>query len=171
MTNEKQDRFLTAYKPVHERFERFCRARAYGITDYRDLMNDTLLTAFEKFDTLRSGEAFLGFLFGICVRILANQQRRQKELALSEKEEFIAGAGTGNDADIHFLYEALAQLPDIQRESIILFEIAGFSIREIAEIQRSGESAVKQRLRRGREKLSALLTFESPLITGETHHG
>jgi RNA polymerase sigma-70 factor (ECF subfamily) len=72
---------------------------------------------------------------------------------------------------VHFLHVALAQLVDEQREAIILFEISGFSIKEIVEIQASSESAVKQRLKRGREKLVEILTYESTLKTGEINHG
>jgi len=46
-----------------------------------------------------------------------------------------------------------------QRESIVLFEITGFSIKEIVEIQDDSVSSVKQRLRRGRERLEKILTL------------
>ena len=28
--NEHQNKFLTLYEPVHDKFDRFCRARVYG---------------------------------------------------------------------------------------------------------------------------------------------
>ena len=59
------------------------------------------------------------------------------------------------------LYTALAQLPEIQREAIVLFEISGFSIAEIAELQGAGISAIKQRLARGRQALLELLSTEN----------
>lgn len=163
MNKRKQKEFLNLYEPIHDRFERFCRARVYGDMDYRDLMNETLLRAYQKFDELRAKEAFLSFLFSISVRILANNKRKRKEntdeferkamLAVSENSR------TDQNADVYFLHKALAQLPDEQRECIILFEISGFSIKEIVEIQNTTESAVKQRLRRGRIRLKELLTF------------
>jgi RNA polymerase sigma factor (sigma-70 family) len=69
------------------------------------------------------------------------------------------------------LHKALALLPEAQKECIILFEISGFSIKEIMEIQRASESAVKQRLKRGREKLIEILTFESDYKTEEVKNG
>ena len=63
MNNRKQAAFLALYEPVHNQFERFCRARVYGQMEFRDLMNETLLQAYRKFDQLRSEEAFLGWLF------------------------------------------------------------------------------------------------------------
>jgi RNA polymerase sigma factor (sigma-70 family) len=170
---DKQDAFLKLYEPVHERFERFCRARVYNEMDFRDLMNDTLLVAYEKFDSLKSPEAFLSFLFSICVRVLGNYHQKKRTFRLPEGTMHLEirdrNANPQTHADIHYLYEALAQLSEEQRESIILFEISGFSIREITVIQNASESAVKQRLKRGREKLMEILTYESSLKTVSSH--
>jgi RNA polymerase sigma-70 factor (ECF subfamily) len=79
-------------------------------------------------------------------------------------------ANPQEDADVHFLHQAVAQLSEDQRECIILFEISGFSIKEITHIQNASESAVKQRLKRGREKLIEILTYDSSLKK-EVKHG
>ena len=55
--------------------------------------------------------------------------------------------------EIKNLYEQLEKLDDITRECIILFEISGFSIKEIMMILKLSESVVKQRLSRGRKQL------------------
>lgn len=156
------------YEPVHEQFERFCRARVYGNMEYKDLMNDTLLVAFEKLDSLRSEDAFLSFLCGISVRILSNNHQKKKEQLPESNAVFNSAFAHASDPDVHFLYQALAMLNEDQRESLILFEISGFSIREIAGIQNVSEDAVKQRLKRGRDKLKQILTFESSHKTGNT---
>lgn len=175
MPVSKQDRFLSLYEPVHNRFERFCRARVYGKMEFRDLMNETLLVAFEKFDSLRSETAFLSFIIGISIRILANNHKKKQEDYLNKEEHALLIAGRENatslDTEIHFLHQTLTLLPGEQQESIILFEIAGFSIREIAQMHNVSEDAVKQRLKRGRAKLAEMLTFESSLKTGEPDHG
>lgn len=62
--------------------------------------------------------------------------------------------------NVAFLHHALAQLPDPQREAIILFEITGLSIKEIMNLQDSSESAVKQRLSRGRKTLAMIVKQE-----------
>ncbi|MNJ86630.1 ECF RNA polymerase sigma-E factor [compost metagenome] len=170
---DKQEAFLQLYEPVHERFERFCRARVYQEMDFRDLINDSLLVAYEKFESLRSQDAFLSFLFGICVRVLGNYHQKKRENRIPEGSTYLEvhdkSADPQSHADVHYLYEALSQLPEEQRESIILFEISGFSIREIMVIQDASESAVKQRLKRGREKLMEILTYESSLKTVQSH--
>jgi RNA polymerase sigma-70 factor (ECF subfamily) len=55
------------------------------------------------------------------------------------------------------LYAALNVLPEIQKESVILFEIVGYSIKEIAVLHRVSENVVKQRLFRGRNQLKQIL--------------
>lgn len=170
MTKSKQEIFLELYEPIHERFERFCRARVYGNMEYGDLINDTLLVAFEKLDTLKSKDAFLGFLFGISVRILSNNNKKFREVHLdpdqNNSNKMSSQSNTELDAEIHFLYKALSELSEDQRECLILFEISGFKIKEIAKIQNASEDAVKQRLKRGRKRLSEIMTFESELKTG-----
>lgn len=171
---KKQVIFLEWYEPIHPQFERFCKARVFGDMDYRDLMNETLLIAFQKFETIKSKESFLSFLFSICVRIIGNYLQKRKTERWNESESNVdikeLGTSPQEKADVYFLYLALAQLVEEQRESIILFEIVGLSIKEIMEIQGISESAVKQRLKRGREKLTEILTFEAKLTKKEVNH-
>lgn len=158
---------MSLYKPVHTRFERFCKARAYGEMDFKDLMQETIVVAFEKLDELKNKETFLHFLFGISVRILSNSNKKRREAQWSDS--FEKRSSDFPDADkkleIEDLYKALGQLPEQQREALILFEISGFSIKEIAVIQESGEDAVKKRLSRGRQELAQIITRQDSLVT------
>jgi RNA polymerase sigma factor (sigma-70 family) len=172
--SKKQQKFLKLYELAHDRFERFCRARVFGNMEYQDLMNDTLLVAFQKLDTLKSDKAFLSFLIGISVRILANNHKKKKEDSIANPSDFTlpdVNANTERDAEVYMLHKALAILPEHQKECIILFEISGFSIKEIMKIQDVSESAVKQRLKRGRAKLVEILTFESNYKNEEVQNG
>lgn len=174
MSKSKQDSFLALYEPVHSRFERFCRARVYGNGDYRDLMNDSLLVAFQKFEELQSKKAFLSFLFSICVRIVGSQSQKKREF-LSDSDDSMNQrpddqSNTQMEAEVHFLYSSMALLPDAQRECLLLFEVSGFKIKEIAIIQNASEDAVRQRLKRGREKLSQIVQFESIHQIGTESH-
>lgn len=153
---------MELYEPVHGSFERFCKARSYGVCDFNDLMHDTLIIAFEQFDTLKNKEAFLSFLFSITNKVHANFRRKNKPMSFSEV------TGIENSPDHTFsieknfqhdeLYEALNKLPIDYRNCIILFEIAGFSIKETAEIQECTIDALKQRLSRGRKMLVEALS-------------
>jgi len=166
MSNKKKKEFMNLYRPVHATFERFCKARVYGRMDFKDLMQETIIVAFEKFETLQHTTAFKSFLIGISIKLLANDARKMKELRWNHDVTIDEKFSTKEESslEIEDLYKALNKLPELQKEAIILFEINGFSIKEIADIQNSGESAVKQRLARGRMSLRELLTDEPKLV-------
>jgi RNA polymerase sigma factor (sigma-70 family) len=174
MDNQKAKEvdFMALYNPVHARFERFCRARVYGDMFYKDLMHDTIIVAYDRLHTLKSKEAFLHFLFGIAIRILSNNHRKKKAQLVDEKAAFNLEDDTSvaeRSDDVELLYMGLAKLPEEQREALILFEISGFSIAEIAVLQQAGISAVKQRLARGRKELLGILNIESGRTINTLH--
>ncbi len=168
MKNKKQRHFLKLYEPVHDSFERFCRARAYGDYPFEDLINESLLVAYSKMDQLKKSKSFLSFLIGISIRLLANSKKKCKPEYTSDEDFLQNKADAVNNLDQKFevdlLYNALSQLKMEQRECLILFEITGFSIKEIMAIQKSSESAIKQRLARGRAELGKIISNEMNYI-------
>jgi RNA polymerase sigma-70 factor (ECF subfamily) len=165
-SNERKKIFLEFYDPVHEKFERFCKARVYGEMDYQDLMHDSIIIAFQKFQPNVESKSFLSFLFSIAIRVLANNNRRQKKNIAHQN--FLMLSENNDNEEIEHLYSALNLLPDIQKETIILFEIVGYSLKEIAELHQTNENNVKQRLHRGRIQLKKILNTDfKPLKTIE----
>jgi DNA-directed RNA polymerase specialized sigma24 family protein len=80
-------------------------------------------------------------------------------------------------ADTQILYDALQRLPHKQREAFVLFEISGFSLQEIQEMQGDSLSAVKMRLVRARETLRTMLqdrfaqgSETAPVHKASIHH-
>ena len=136
----------------------------------RDLMSDVVLAAWERFDSLREEEAFLSFLFTIARRTF--HRRRRRAQLFGEYDEATARTLAGNDgtvwigADVRTLYDALARLPEAQREAVILFEITGLSLKEIAVVQNASLSAVKSRIARGRTRLAHLLGATPEIAAG-----
>ena len=162
MSKAKQRHFLALYEPVHDQFKRYCQAAAFYDMPCEDLINETLLVAYKKIDGLKEEKAFLSFLIGISKNILSNARRKKKAETVSNELLLTQHPDSKNNIEqqnnVATLYKALAHLPLQQREAIVLFEITGFSIKEIAAIQNSGISAVKQRLARGRKALKEILT-------------
>ncbi|WP_026461427.1 RNA polymerase sigma factor [Adhaeribacter aquaticus] len=157
----KQAVFLQLYQPVHDRFERYCQAQTSNNVDAKDLVSETILIAYEKFDSLRNTDAFLSFLFGVASRLIKNKSKKNKFWGIfkEKKSERIKDQTLNAEAatDINILYQALNQLPENHKEAIILFEISGFSLKEIQGIQQISLSSVKSRLVRGRTKLAQIL--------------
>ncbi len=159
--NEKQKAFLELFKPVEQNLYRYARAMADSNEEAKDLAADTVLAAYEGFESLKHKEAFLSYLFTIASRIAKKKRWRKKffgvynEIEANQMPDLSQNADRNIDIDL--LYKALGQLPAKQKEALVLFEISGFSLKEIQEMQGGSLSAVKSRISRGREKLGQLL--------------
>lgn len=161
---------MSLYKPKHEAFVRFCTVKAYGIMETEDLVNETIAAVYQKLDGLRSEKAFLSYLFSTASNICKNEIRRKKiifyQAEFEEDQLNIMAEREDEKVDVTFLYKALNLLSPDQKDAIVLFEISGFSIKEIAELKKTSEDSIKQRLHRGRKKLAELLL--DPDISEET---
>ena len=150
--------------PVRDRLVRFARGMVRRPEDAEDLIGDTMLAAYERFEQVRDEKAFLSYLFTIAVRVHRQKKWRRRLFGPydEEKASELPSRGTAPDvsADIQILRKALARLPEKQREAVVLFELSGLSLEEIREVQGGSLSGVKSRLTRGREKLAELLLEE-----------
>ncbi len=159
--NEKQKAFLELFKPVEQNLYRYARAMADSYEESKDLAADTLLAAYEGFESLKHKDAFLSYLFTIASRIAKKKRWRKKFFGVYNEIEANQipdnSQNSDRNIDIELLYKAMGQLPAKQKEALVLFEISGFSLKEIQEMQGGSLSAVKSRISRGREKLSQLL--------------
>ena len=126
-----------------------------------DLVGDTILAAFERFDHIRGEEAFLSYLFTIALRIHKRRRWRRKLFGAYDEERAAGirdeGSSPESSADVVLLHRALARLPERQREAVVLFELTGLSLEEVREIQGGSLSGVKSRVARGRKELARLL--------------
>ena len=156
---------MKAYEGCHEPFLRYCSALAYSQMDAEDLVQDVLLSAYQNYEKIEKKSELLHYL----IRTTRNRSvsiwtKRRKEVDLMHRFEdrmYAKGVSADQLIDIKIMYSALKELPPSQQDAVVLFEISGFSMKEIAEIQGSTEGAVKTLVSRGRSKLRLLLSEES----------
>lgn len=169
MPSPKQIAFTQAYESCHEPFIRYCSALAYGRMDTQDLVQDVLLSAYQHFEKIEKKGQLLHYLIRAARNRSISQWRRSKfrgEYVEKHAEKLIAqGVTPEMSLDIQLLYRMLDKLPNKQRDAVILFEISGFSMKEIAEIQQSSVGAIKTKISRGRQKLRQLMA-ERPMHSG-----
>jgi RNA polymerase sigma-70 factor (ECF subfamily) len=89
----------------------------------------------------------------------------EHETALDEWAEILEAPGAGEPLQrvlaaemSEAVRQAVAALPLLQREALILFEYEELSLAEIAEVSGVDVNTVKSRLHRARERLRAVLT-------------
>jgi RNA polymerase sigma-70 factor, ECF subfamily len=165
-----QERLRRLIEPVHERALAFARCLCRSRADGDDLYQEALLRVLGKLDGLRDDGAFRAWLYRVIISVHRNRCRRAfwrrllplgDPAAPDERDRPPAALDyrTGESPDASEATAraraALAVLPAVQREAIVLFEIEGWQVDEIARLHGVSPSAVKSRLARGRARLRA----------------
>ncbi len=119
--------------------------------DVADAMQETILTALEKINTLKEDKYFKTWL----TRILINKcndilRKNSKEVHM---EEYFDAGYTEDFIKSISIKEGMETLSDAQKLVLHLYYVMGFSSREISELINENESTVKVRLYRSRNKL------------------
>jgi RNA polymerase sigma-70 factor (ECF subfamily) len=155
---------MSLFESLQPRLERFVLAMVRDPETAKDILGETILIAYDQFQTVRHPEAFLSFLFTVATRVHRKRSKRAGRFGTLDEHrlESLHDPGTPPDllADIGAVYRALGELPEKQREAVVMFEILGFSMKEVQEVQGGTLISVKVRVMRARKKLAALLGAE-----------
>lgn len=155
-----REQFITRIECIQEELRRFLTALCCGDSALADdIAQETCIKAYLSTDSLKDPDKFKSWIFRIGYTTFINHKRTEKSFAGYEEARHIA-ATDSTDAAFRYqaLYAALGKLPGKERTSVLLFYMEGYSIKEIAEIQETSQSAVKQHLMRGRNHLRGLLS-------------
>ncbi len=157
------ERLLALLAPVHQRARmtarRLCRSQAEG----DDLFQEAAIRAITQLPKLRDDKAFSTWFYRILFSLHRTRTKRHFWRRLLPLD-VVTGAGyepAGDDSGqwedrrqgARRMREALNILSAVQREAVVLFDIDGYSLKEVADIQAVSLSAVKSRLTRGRARL------------------
>jgi RNA polymerase sigma-70 factor (ECF subfamily) len=158
MTDMNRDLFWKLLEAEHPKAERFCRRIAGDSSDGEDLYHDALLTAWRRFETLRNVESFRPWLYRIIVNVSKSRFRRlrRQRYELLEEQDDLAVDGRNQEDMLtarRWLERAFRVLSRRDRALVILFELEGWSIAEIAEMLGKPEGTIKSRLSRSRRKM------------------
>ncbi|GHD19920.1 sigma-70 family RNA polymerase sigma factor [Tianweitania populi] len=150
--------------------------RAFGVSLTQnsdkadDLVQETLVKAWDKQSSFQPGTNLKAWLFTILRNEFYSQMRKRgREVQDSD------GAMTARLAihpsqhgslDLEDFRTALEKLPEDQREAIILIGASGFSYEEAAEICNCAVGTIKSRVSRARTRLQDILK-----VSGEADYG
>ncbi|MBI5401869.1 MAG: RNA polymerase sigma factor [Ignavibacteriae bacterium] len=162
------DKFLELVKPHYSDALRYCRALCSGrhSGEAKDVLQQAFLRALENFGMLKEEAKFKSWFFKIITNCFYDVTRKNFwknliSLELYEAREDIPDVYTNavHSDTRNLVSAALERLSDKERIAVLLFEIEGFSIEEITELQQERSiSAVKSRLSRARKKLKDIIT-------------
>ena len=149
--------------PIHDRAVATARRLSRSIPDGDDLFQESIVRAFSRLSSLKDPVRFRSWFFAVLLSVHRNRSRRafwRRFFSLESRldDGWCPAGKDGADLETerqnaNFVARALAVLNAPQREAVVLFEMEGYSIEEIAQLQNSSITAVKTRLSRGRERL------------------
>lgn len=158
-----KERLLLLLAPIQARAQQSARRLSRCNADGDDLFQEAVLRALRRIGDLRDEAKFSAWFYAVMIsvhraRCRADFWRRFLPLPSNDpdpgpRDPPHIGAHEERRAGAARMAAALAVLPPEQREAVVLFEVDGFSIEEIAAMQGSSITAVKTRLVRGRERL------------------
>lgn len=135
-----------------------------------DLVQETLVKAWDKHESFQPGTNLKAWLFTILRNEFYSQMRKRgREIQDSDgimTARLAVHPSQHGSLDLEDFRTALERLPEDQREAIILIGASGFSYEEAAEICGCAVGTIKSRVSRARSRLQELLG-----ISGEGEFG
>jgi RNA polymerase sigma-70 factor (ECF subfamily) len=160
----------TESAPVHPRdeiVEHLGAMRAFAVSLTRnsatadDLVQDTLVKAWTNIDKFKAGTNMRAWLFTILRNTFYSLRRKRKREVEDGEGVLSAGLAQKPDHDgrlqMREFGEAFGQLPDEQREALILVGAGGFSYEEAADMCGVRVGTIKSRVNRARNRLTEML--------------
>jgi RNA polymerase sigma-70 factor (ECF subfamily) len=164
-----------AFDELVRRYQRRATSVAYGLLSHRDdameVVQDAFLRAYDRLDSLSNPERFGNWLLRIVSNLALNRRRwralrRMPSLEIADEETHdsaprVVAEAHGDSPLDHALGvdmremidRALEELPDLQRQALVLFSIEQLPQKQVAEILDCSVESVKWHVYSARQSL------------------
>jgi RNA polymerase sigma-70 factor (ECF subfamily) len=141
---------------------RYARALLRNRADAEDLVQEALARAIGRADSFQAGTNMRAWLFTILHNVHVNQVRsrasRPDEVPVESVENRLTTPARQEErVEVREMMRALDELPDEQRQVLLLVALEGLKYEEVAEMIGVPIGTVMSRLSRGREAVRAKL--------------
>jgi RNA polymerase sigma-70 factor (ECF subfamily) len=130
-----------------------------------DRVQEALTRALANIDSFRPGSNMSAWLFTILRNHLRSDYRKRRREVADSDGRHAERLASQPEQEAHLDYEALraaiAELPQDQREALILVGASGFSCEEAAEMCGCAIGTIKSRVSRARKRLARLMSIDS----------
>ena len=157
---------MTMEDAVGRNYDDVLRYFTYRVRD-RAAAEDLTQETFYRFiryssdpvNRFRTPQKCRAYVFAIASNVCRDYYAKRTDTDMID--ENLPAADDSGERDLSAVIEdALAKLPDAQREAAVLYYYSGFKVKEIAAIQNATVTAVKSRLKMARDALKIILGKE-----------
>jgi RNA polymerase sigma-70 factor (ECF subfamily) len=160
LDNQTRDSILAAIPNLRA----FAISLSGNVDRADDLVQETVLRALANIDSFQPGTNMPAWLFTILRNLFRSEYRKRRreveDATGMYAESMKSQPEQASRLEFEELRLALAQLPDDQREAVILVGASGFSYEEAAAICECAVGTIKSRVNRARNRLAELMSIE-----------
>ena len=150
MNNEEFEDRLKAIRP---RLHRYCARMTGSGVDGEDVLQDALVKALNARAEGAGVDNLDGWLFRIAHNTSLDFLRRRSRNSVVPLTEDVEAAPLPEADILAVSFQTFLRLPELQRCAVILKDVLGHSVEEIADIAECSPTAAKSALQRGRAAL------------------
>lgn len=169
----RNEAFGVLVKRYQDQLVAYVRYMGFDEAASHDIVQDGFIRAFRHLRRCGDPERFEGWLFKIVSNLCRTAGKKRSRRRMESLEAHVDLVSTDPDpeqnAEASVLRDqvraALETVPKDQREALVLMYLQGYSVTDIAEMTQVSASAVKMRLKRGRDALKHEL---EPFFVEET---
>jgi RNA polymerase sigma-70 factor (ECF subfamily) len=148
------------WQEYHSRLRSFIKSRTADSAAADDILQNVFLKMHGGLASLRDATKLQSWIYQIARNAIMDYYRLQKP-AIDAPEWLIHSKPDPGEKSVQELSECLQPmiqlLPDIYREAVILSEIQGLKLKDVAQRQGTSLSGAKSRVQRGRALLKEML--------------
>jgi RNA polymerase sigma-70 factor, ECF subfamily len=159
-------------RATHREVYTLCLRILGNADDAAEATQDAYLKVWRGLAGFRGDAQFSTWLYRVATNAALSKQRsrrRRREHESEPADEVLAqipsGASVedaaGAKVEVRALESALASLPEMYRDAVVLRDVYGFSISEVARHLKVSETAAKVRVHRGRKRLREMMFSEA----------
>ncbi|HET7542647.1 MAG TPA: sigma-70 family RNA polymerase sigma factor [Polyangiaceae bacterium] len=163
--HEGMRRFLALVAGIRPDLHRYCARMTGSVADGEDIVQDTLARAYYALSEMESVPELRPWLFQIAHNRALDHLRRY-ERRMSEPLDSVVDSALSSSSDpeerlareqaTQAAISRFVELVPLQRSALILKDVLGHSLTEVAQLLSITEPAAKAALHRGRVRLQAL---------------
>ena len=143
-------------KALRPRLHRYCARMTGSAISGEDVLQDTLVKALDALANGAKVENLEGWLFRIAHNASLDFLRERSKDSVVPLTDDIQAAALPEAEMAAIGFQTFLRLPELQRCAVILKDVLGHSVEEIADISSSTPAAAKSALQRGRAALRQL---------------